>query len=146
MKFSRQLAKVELVAFGALVAAAFALASFAGIQTSLHPSPMFNIIDSVRVVFLYTLVIGCIPVLAFGAPLYATLLYRGRASWSAAFVIGAVPGVILLFFTISLGLWSLACGVAVALATHAVCAPGSNHSSKRTCEKAARRLTPALKL
>ena len=135
MKFSRQLAKVELVALASLVVAAVALASFAAIQTSPHPSPFFNVIDSVRVVFLYTLAIGCIPVVVFGAPLYAGLLYRGRASWSAAFAIGAVPGVVLLFFAISLGLWALACGIAVALATHAICASGSNPSSKRTREK-----------
>lgn len=58
MKFLRQLAKVELVAFASLVVAAVAMAIFAAIQTSLHPSPFFNITDSVRVVFLYTLAIG----------------------------------------------------------------------------------------
>jgi len=131
MKFSRQLAKVELVALASLVVAAIALASFAAIQTALHPSPFFNITDSVKVVFLYTLAIGCFPVVVFGAPLYAALLYSGRASWLAAFAIGAVPGAVLLFFAISLGLWSLACGIAVALATHAVCASGS--ACRATC-------------
>ncbi|MFC5437228.1 hypothetical protein ACFPME_11715 [Rhodanobacter umsongensis] len=128
MKFPRHLAKVELVALASLVVVATALAIYAGISMSLYPSPEFGVADSVEVVFIYLLPIACVPVVLFVAPLYSTLLYNGRASWSAAFVVGAIPGAVILFFSTWFGLVSLACGAVVALATHAVCASGSNHS------------------
>ena len=130
MKFSQHLAKVELVALASLAVAAAALATYAAIWTSLHPSSYFTVADSIKLVFGYTLAIGCIPVVAFVAPPYAILLYSGRASWSAAFVIGAFPGAVVLFFSVPVGLGSLACGAVIALTTHAVCAAGSNYSFK----------------
>ncbi len=81
-------------------------------------------------VFGYTLVIGCVPVMVFGAPLYAWLLSIGKASWVAALAIGLVPGLVLFLVASDLALWSMACGVLVALATHAICGLGSNNSFK----------------
>ncbi len=132
MGWLRQLVKVELVALASLAVAAVVLATVAAFQASLHPSSFFTIADSFKVVFGYTIAIGCVPVIVFGAPLYTALLHSEQASWSTAFAIGAFPGVVLLFFSIYLALWSLASGVVVALATHAFCVPGSNQSSKRT--------------
>jgi hypothetical protein len=128
MKFLRQLAKVELVALASLVVVAVVLAIYEAIWLSLHPSPEFGATDAVEIIFVYLLPIAFVPVVAFVAPLYSTLLYNGRTSWSAAFVVGAIPGVVLLLFSLFVGLVSLACGAVVALATHAVCASGSNHS------------------
>jgi uncharacterized BrkB/YihY/UPF0761 family membrane protein len=134
MKFSRQLAKVELVALASLVVVAVLLAIYAAISMSLHPSPEFSTTDSVEVVFTYMLPIGCVTVAVFIAPLYVALLHNRRASWPAAFVIGAIPGAALLFFSAFFGLVSLASGAVVALATHAICVSGSNRPSKRTRE------------
>jgi hypothetical protein len=135
MKFSRHLAKVELVALASLVVVAVVLAVYAAISMSLHPSPEFSAADSAKVVLVYMLPIGCVLVALFVAPLYSTLLQSGWASWPVAFVVGAIPGAVLLFFSVFFGLVSLASGAVVALATHAICASGSNHSSKRTREK-----------
>jgi hypothetical protein len=135
MKFSRQLAKVELVALASLVIVTVLLAIYAAISMSLHPSPEFSATDSVEIVFTYMLAIGCVTVAVFIAPLYAALLHNCRTSWPAALVIGGIPGAALLFFSVFFGFVSLASGVVVALATHAICASGSNHSSKRTREK-----------
>jgi len=128
MKFARHLAKVELVALGSLVVVAVVLAICAAISMSLHPSPEFSLADSVEVVFGYMLALGGVTAAAFIAPLYSILLSSGRASWPIAFVVGATPGAALLFFSFFFGLVSLACGAVVALATHAICASGSNHS------------------
>jgi hypothetical protein len=128
MKFSRHLAKVELVALVSLAVVAAVLAICAAISMSLHPSPEFSVADSVEVVFGYMLALGGVTVAVFVAPLYSILLSSGRASWPIAFAVGAIPGAVLLFFSFFFGLVSLACGAVVALATHAVCASGSNHS------------------
>jgi hypothetical protein len=128
MKFSRQFAKVELVALTSLVVVALVLAIYSAISMSLHPSPEFSVTDSFVVAFGYMLAIGGVTVAIFVAPLYATLLHNGLASWPVAFVVGAIPGAALLFFSVFFGLVSLGCGAVVALATHAICASGSNHS------------------
>jgi hypothetical protein len=135
MKFPWHLAKVELVALASLVVVAVVLAVYEGIWMSLHPSPEFSVTDSVEVVFGYMLALGGVTVVVFVAPLYSIFLSSGRASWLTAFVVGTIPGAVLLFFSFFFGLVSLACGAVVALATHAVCASGSNQSSKRTREK-----------
>jgi hypothetical protein len=135
MKFSQHLAKVELVALASLVVVAVVLTIYGAIWSSLHPSPEFTVVDSVEVVFGYMLAIGCVPVVVFVAPLYSTLLHNGLASWPVAFVVGAIPGAVFLFFSVFFGLVSVACGAVVALVTHAICASGSNHSSKRTRER-----------
>ena len=129
MKFSRRLAKVELIALAALAVAVVALTAYAAIWTSLHPSPFFTVADSITFVLVYGFATGCIPVVVFVAPLYAALLHNGRPSWPAAFFIGAIPGTVLLFVSVRFGLLALASGAFVAMATHAICASGSNRSS-----------------
>ena len=137
MKFSRRLGKVELVALASLAVVAAALATYEAIWRSLHPSPYFTIADAFEVVFGYMLAIGCIPVALFVAPLYSILLHKGWASWPAAFFVGAIPGAVLLFFSVYFGLVSLACGVVIALVTHAICRSGSNQSFKADASGAA---------
>jgi ATP/ADP translocase len=135
MKSSRHLIKIELVALAALVAVALVLATYEAIWRSLHFSPYFTTTDAFEGVLGYALALGCLPVILFVAPLYSTLLHRGFASWSVAFVVGALPGAVLLLFSVHFGLVALACGAVIALGTHAVCGAGSNQSSKRTREK-----------
>ena len=130
MTFLRRLAKTELAAHAALVAVAILVAGFSAVQAWLAPSAVFGIAGSAAIVFGYILFIGSIPAAVFGAPMYALLWQRGKASWVAALAIGLLPGLALLFVAKDLGLWSLACGAVVALATHAACGAGSNNSFK----------------
>ena len=130
MTFLRRLSKTELAAFAALVAVAILLAGFSAVQAWLGPSAVLGIAGSAAIVFGYILIIGSIPAFAFGAPVYALLWHRGKVSWATALAIGLLPGLALLFVAKDLGLWSLACGAIVALATHAVCGAGSNNSFK----------------
>ena len=58
---------------------------------------------------------------AAAAPLYAWLRSTGRASWGTAMCVDLVPGLVLLFVALDLGLWAIGCGLVVALVTHAVC-------------------------
>ena len=130
MTFLRRLAKTELAALAALVAVAILLAGFSAVQAWLAPSAVLGIAGSAAIVFGYILIIGSIPAFAFGAPVYALLWHRGKVSWVTALAIGLLPGLALLFVAKDLGLWSLACGATVALATHAACGAGSNNSFK----------------
>jgi hypothetical protein len=132
MKFLRHLAKVELVAIASLATVAMAVAAYAAIFMSLHPSPEFSAADAVEAVFFYLFPAGCFAVALVVAPVYAALLKKGLATWLVALVVGASPGAAVLLFSYFFGLLSLASGAVVGLATHAICASGSNHSSKRT--------------
>ena len=131
MTFLQHLARTEAVAVVALLAVATALAIVFAIQAA-SPGDLFSPIGAALVVFAYTMAIGGAPAAVFGAPLYAWLLSTDRSSWAAAVAIGVVPGLVLLLVAIDLGLWSIGCGVTVAVATHAFCRPGSNHSFKPT--------------
>ena len=129
MTFLQHLAKTEAVAIAALLVVAAALAVLFAVRAA-SPADILSPIGAALVVFAYTMAIGCVPVAVFGAPLYAWLLFHGRSSWAAAIAIGLLPGLVLLLVAIDLGLWSMGCGAAVALATHAVCRPGPNQSFK----------------
>jgi hypothetical protein len=68
--------------------------------------------------FLGALLYGGVLALVYGAPLYAWLQLTGRASWPSVIVVGALPGVVLLWVKVSVGLAVMPCGVLVACATH----------------------------
>ncbi|AXK71228.1 hypothetical protein DWG18_02285 [Lysobacter sp. TY2-98] len=86
---------------------------------------------------LYAFVLGLLPALLYGAPLYAAAQRAGRASYFIAGVIGAAPGLVFLAYA---GDWLiLAYGVFSGLATHFFAQPrwpwsrlGANNSSKPT--------------
>ncbi|GAB6197559.1 hypothetical protein [Lysobacter xanthus] len=86
---------------------------------------------------LYGFVLGLLPALLYGAPLYATAQRVGHASYLVAGIIGALPGLVLLAYA---GDWLiLAYGVFSGLATHFFAQPrwpwsrlGANNSSKPT--------------
>jgi hypothetical protein len=130
MKFLRQLAQTELTALAALAIAAVVLAGFSAVQVSFAANSLLGVAGSAKVVFLYTMAFGCLPVALFGAPLYSTLRYFRKAGWLTAMGIGLLPGLALLLVATDLALWSLLCGVFVALVTHAICGRGSNNSFK----------------
>jgi len=130
MSYMHLFVKTELVALAALVFAGAALAGFSAVLASLATSSVLGVSGSAKVVFLYTLFIGCIPVTLFGAPLYSALRHFHKMSWLVALGIGAVPGAALLFVEMEIGLFAFVCGLFVAAVTHAVCGPGSNSSFK----------------
>lgn len=74
---------------------------------------------------------GLITVLVYGAPIYAFLAQRGRANWITAAALGVGPGVAALLIgiypsgrladaNVTIGPIVMACGVFVALGTHAL--------------------------
>jgi len=131
-EYRQHLAKTEIVAVSALLLVALTSATIWAVQTSNSPNDSFSPLGAAIAMFSYTLMIGCLPVVAFGAPLYALLLKNGKATWYAALTIGVAPGLLLLLVAQDIGLWSIGCGAAVALITHIFCRQGSNYALKGT--------------
>ena len=79
---------------------------------------MITPLDAAWLVFGYTGIIGLVPVLFYGAPVYAFLSYRRVVPWWAVLLVGSVPGIGILFIERDLGVWFLVCGVVVAFIAH----------------------------
>lgn len=123
MSFPQILWRVELRAILALLLCAVAMgfyelaaslrASAAGYTLLLSPS------DAGVGVFLYAIVFGLIPVVVYGAPIYAMLYQNQLLSWPAVVTVGIVPGfLVFLIVEKDLGIWLMAGGVAVGCTTH----------------------------
>lgn len=130
MTYRRHLARTEAVAIFALLVVAIVFAIYSTIRASASPNEVFSPIGTALVVFIYTLAIGFVPAAIVGAPLYAWLLYIGKASWVAAISIGLTPGLVFLLVDRPLASWAMTCGVVVAVTTHTICRPGPDNSIK----------------
>ena len=137
MTFLQKLARAVMAAFLALLALATALASLSALNATLAETAVLGVGGSFRIVFAYTLIIGIVPALCLGAPSYAWLWHKGRASWASAAVLGLGFGAPFFFVAAELGVWTAACGAAVAVATHAICRAGANNSFKPTPRRGA---------
>ncbi len=111
---------IEITVLFALLICAFSVAIFSAAQASYSPTSMFSPIESGKMVFLSTLLIGILPALAFGAPIYFALTHYRKANWATVLIAGSLPGLFILFFSTELGLICLAAGVVIAAITHSV--------------------------
>ena len=128
MKLVRRLTITEFFAVTALVVVGSALSGLSALIASLAESSALSVVDSAKIVFTTVFLIGSLPVILFGAPLYTLLLYFNKVTWTAVLAIGATPGLCLLLFEIEIGLYSLVCGLLVATITHALSRLYSNKS------------------
>ena len=112
---------VELVSIVTLVMVAGAVAAFGAIDSVSHANSLISPGGSAWIGFGYTAIIGLLPVVIVGAPIYFMLVRRNMANWLNVVILGAAPGVLLLFISLALGVWAIACGVVVASVTHVVC-------------------------
>ena len=91
-------------------------------------------------VALVAVLVGILPALLYGAPIYALASQRGRANVAVALAIGVLPGIHLLPLEKELAVFVLVFGPCVAVATHLlvkrrlsrVRGLGANNSSKPT--------------
>jgi hypothetical protein len=113
----QRLARTELISLGSLVVVAALVAALLAFLSSIHPSAFVSR-EPAQVGFFGTLLLGVIPVGALCAPTYAWLSHRGWATWPAVLLLGAFPGFVWLVVNLQVGLFTLACGLSVALLTH----------------------------
>jgi hypothetical protein len=118
MTFFSKLWRIELVAVAAFAVSAVLVGTYAYFQTLSFSRPLIPAGAAARVAILYTLVIGCAPVVLFGAPLYALAKHFDRASWTTALCLGIIPGIALWFLDRQAGYFGIACGAFIALSTH----------------------------
>src|SRR3954468_20704943 len=114
MTFARRLWRSEIAAIAALITCAIAVAavSFAD-AVRIGPTSLMSSRWAASAGFVYTVTIGVLPAIAYGAPAYALLAHRGRASWPTVIALGIVPGLLVLPFDAWLGGWGLGCGLVV---------------------------------
>jgi hypothetical protein len=121
MQTLRQLLYVWASALTALLVVAGALAAYGAAQSALASSAVLDPAASAQVVFAYTAIIGLLPALLIGAPGYVGLLRYNLARWPYVFLLGVLPGILVLAFEPSLGFLAIMCGAAVSLLTHVIC-------------------------
>ena len=126
-------AVIELIALVALLVVAGAMAGYGAADSAFHANSLLSPSSSAWLGFGYTALIGAPVVVVIGAPAYFILLRRGLARWPYILLAGAVPGLVALAASLSLGSWATLCGIAVASLTHVVYRwVGPNNSSKPT--------------
>lgn len=122
MKFLAKLWRAEIAGLAALLICAVLMGVLGFVESYLWSleGKMLLIapLDAARLVFSYAGIIGVVAVVFYGAPAYALLRHRLRASWPAVVVIGAAPGVAVLPFDSYIGVWLIVGGVVVACLTH----------------------------
>jgi hypothetical protein len=130
MTFTRRLLVAELQAQAALLACAVLVAAGLGLVALFAKGTAGHSAHEVASLLLLaaagTYVYGLLPVALYGAPLYAIADHLGRAKWLVVAAIGALPGAILVPFTLSGestfsftgAIVAIACGLFVSVATH----------------------------
>ncbi len=133
MSLFRQLILVEAAALFALLVVALGMGGYGAIDSMLHDNSLLDPLDSVKIVFAYTIILGFLPVVVMGAPGYLALLRHNRARWLYALLLGIAPGLVALPFGAWTGFLAIVCGAAVAALTHLMCRRlGPNNSFKPT--------------
>ena len=131
MAVLRQLIFVELVSVASLLLVAAVMAAYGAIDSASHDNSLIDPVGSALIGFGYTMLIGAIPVIFMGAPIYLVLLRRGAANWLNVMMLGVIPGIILLFVVGGLGFWAILCGAFIASLVHMGCRKlGPNNSFK----------------
>ena len=119
MTYAQRLWRSEVAGIGALLACATVVAMIAFADAvRIGPTSLMSSRWAASAGFAYTVAIGALPAILYGAPLYALLAHKGRATWPAVIVLGMAPGLLVLPFDPWVGGWALVCGVVVAGVTH----------------------------
>ncbi len=114
----KQFVAIELIALASLLAVAGTVAGYGAADSSLNANSLLSPGSAAWLGFAYTALLGVPVVAVIGAPAYFFLQRRGLARWPYVLLAGAVPGLVALAVSVSLGLWVILCGIAIASLTH----------------------------
>jgi hypothetical protein len=121
MAFLRILARTEIRTAFAVFAVATMIAGYMLISAAMAPQSMLPPLNWSTLAFLYTVALGLPVALVIGAPIYALLSFKKAASWPFVLLMGALPGIVILYVMKNengLAAWFIGCGIAVASLTH----------------------------
>ena len=121
MRILRQLLLVEVANLTALLIVAGAMAAYGAADSSFNANSLLSPPASAQIGFGYTTILGLLPALLIGAPSYVALLQHNLARWPYVLILSVLPGLVMILIELSLGLWAIICGAAVALLTHLIC-------------------------
>lgn len=116
--------RVELRAVVALVVCSILVAVVLAVGEVLRPTTLLGPgLTTVWIGFGYTSTLGILPVVFYGAPIYALLRRFDFASWPTILSVGVFPGATLYvceqFTNVDfMAGWFMTCGVAIATITH----------------------------
>jgi hypothetical protein len=131
MGYRKVLATVLVVLLGLLVSASgAALVAFAGV--SFRSGSWLKPGDAATIVFAFTLYLGFLPAILYGAPAFYVLHRHNRATWPWSVVLGLLPGLLLRLISSDPGaiFWAVACGVVVALFTRSLLGQGHDPAAR----------------
>src|SRR5690242_7484861 len=99
MTFLQRFWRAEAMALLALLICAIGIAAY-GFADSFHAgqSSLISPSGALWIGFAYTVAIGLLPTVVYGAPVYAFLSFKRRASWVVTIGIGLLPGALMLPF------------------------------------------------
>lgn len=119
MRLARRLLIAEAVGFAALLIVALVLAAYGAWDSHVHgASELLG--NAGKLLFVFTLLFGALPVALIRAPGYVWLHARRLARWHWVLLLGVAPSLLFLLFARDFFLWAAGCGAAVALLTHLI--------------------------
>lgn len=113
--------RVEATAVLSLLLAATLMAALGAAPFGNPGTAFAGPADAATFYFTSTLLIGAVPAIALGGPLYFLLLRQGEPRWFYVVLIGVMPGLAFLPFDHLLGTMAVLCGLLVASLTHLAC-------------------------
>jgi hypothetical protein len=112
--------KVEAVCVLALCIAAVVAAGLAYLQAVITTgNAFFSPIQTADVMGVSVVYFGLVPTVLLGAPIYTLLKTYSLDSWAAVLITGLLPGVVVLLFSLPIGIYAIVCGGIIASVTHA---------------------------
>ena len=120
MSFADLLWRVEVRALMALAICSALVALYMSVvSTVFGAASVAQAMTSVAsLMFMGTFMFGFLPTAAWGAPAYAYLLNRSKATWPRVLLVGSVPGLLLAPFSVDIAKLVILCGLIIASITH----------------------------
>jgi hypothetical protein len=111
--------KIEAVCILALCIAAAVSACLLYLQTITSEKALLSPIQAAESALFYVVYFGIVPTVLLGAPIYALLKVYRRDSWLVVLFTGLAPGLVLMLFSLPVGIHAIVCGGIIASITHA---------------------------
>jgi hypothetical protein len=120
MSFANLLWRIEVRALLALAICGGIVALYMGVSSTLFgaASGAQALTSVAPLMFMGTFMSGFLPTALWGAPAYAYLLHRSKATWPLVLFVGAVPGLLMAPFSVDIAKLIILCGLITASITH----------------------------
>jgi hypothetical protein len=137
MSENRKLLIICGISLASLIVIAIGLGGLAAFEELSSNNSLKEIFSYALGTFIPTIIIGIIPAIFYGPPLYVYLMRKKLDKWYFVIVIGILPGFLLMLLDNIIGVYAIFCGGIAALLTHLLWSWfGSNKTFSRTRDRA----------